>query len=123
MELRLGDTLAHGTGTADATGDHLEQVVDVVCATPLLVGDHVDLVLHLGFLDQLAVRAHAALREGPRELVRDQCRRVQARKRDELPAVAEVGESLDVRFLVLRCHGGFPVEGWRKVVCQSVQGG
>lgn len=112
MELILSHALAHGTGTADATGDHLEQVIDVVGAAPFLMLDDVDLALHLGLLDQLAVGAHATLGEGLCELIRDQCRRVQAGERDELPAVAEVGQSLDVGFLVLGGHGGFPVEGW-----------
>lgn len=110
MELILRHTFTHGTRTAHASRDHLEQVVDVVGAAPLLVRDDVDLVLHLGFLDELAVGAHAALRERLGKGVGDEGRRVQAGQGDELPAVAQLGEALDVGFLVVGGHGGLPVE-------------
>lgn len=111
MELVLGNTLTHGTRGADTARDHLEQVVHIIGTTPLLMRDNIDLAFHLGLLDQLAVGTHAALRECLGELIRNQRRRVQTRECNELPAVAELGEPLDVGFLILGGHGGFPVEG------------
>lgn len=79
MKLVLSNTLTHSTGTRDTTSDHLEQIIHIIGTAPLLVRDDVNLALHLGLLDQLAVGAHTALGERLRELVRDQGRRVQAR--------------------------------------------
>ena len=39
---------------------------------------------------------------------------------DELPAVAELGEALDICFLLVAGHGCFPVERGGEVVCESV---
>jgi len=111
LELLLRNTLAHGAGAADTASHHLQQVVDVVGTAPFLVGDNVDLALHLGLLHQLAVRAHAVLGVRLGELVRDERGRVQTGQRDELPAVAELAETLDVRLLLLGGHGSLPVEG------------
>jgi hypothetical protein len=46
---------------------------------------------------------------------------VQAGQRDELPAVAELGEAADVGLLVVARHGRLPVEGGGEVVGESVE--
>lgn len=119
MELILRHTFTHGARAAHAARDHFQEVVDVVGAAPLLVGDDVDLVLHLGLLDEFAVGAHAALRKGLGEGVGDQGGRVQAGQGDELPAVTQLGQPLDVGLLVLGRHGRLPVETRREVVRES----
>ena len=81
--------------------------------------DHVDLTFDFRFLDELSVRTHALLGERFGELVGYQSGRVQAGERDELPAVTQLGEALDVGFLLVAWHGGFPVEGWGEVVGES----
>lgn len=118
MELVLGDTLAHGAGARDAAGDHLEELVAVVGAAPLLVLDDVDAAVHLGLLDELAVGAHAVLGVGAGELVADEGRRVQAGQGDELPAVAQRGQAADVRLLLVAGHGRLPVERGGEVVSE-----
>merc|ERR1711939_590291 len=95
-KLVLRDTLAHSARRAHTAADHLEQLISVVGARPLLVRDDLDALLHLRLLHDLAVRAHAALRVRARERVADQRRAVQACERDELPAVAHGREALDV---------------------------
>lgn len=117
MELVLRNALPHRGGAAHAAGDHLLQLVDVRGAAPLLVLDHVDAALHLGLLHKLAVRAHAAGRVRPRKLVADERRRVQARQRDELPAVPQRRQAPDVRLLLVARHRRLPVEGRGEVVC------
>ena len=119
FELILRDTLTHRRGRADTARHHLLQLVDVRGAAPLLVLDHVDAELHLGLLDELAVRAHPLLGVGPGEPVADERRRVQARQRDELPAVAQRRQAADVRLLLGAGHGRLPVEGGGEVVCES----
>lgn len=121
FELILGDALAHGAGGADAAGDHLLQVVDVIRAAPLLVADDVDAELHLGLLDELAVGAHALGGVGAGEAVRGEGGGVQPREGDELPAVAQGGEAADVRLLLVAGHGGLPVEGGGEVVREPVR--
>ena len=54
------------------------------------------------------------------ELVADQGCAVQTGQGDELPAVSELAETLDVGHLLVAGHGGFPVEGWGEVVCESL---
>lgn len=81
--------------------------------------DDVDLVLHLRLLDEFAVGTHAALGEALGERVADECRAVQARQCDELPAIAQSCETLDVRLLLVARHRLLPVEGWGEVVCES----
>ena len=46
---------------------------------------------------------------------------MQAGEGDELPAVAQFAEAGDVGFLFVGGHGGFPVEGGREVVGESVK--
>lgn len=116
MKLILRDALAHSSGTAHAAGDHLLQLVDVGSAAPLLVAHDVDARGHLGLLDELAVGAHALAGVGAGEGVAGQRRRVQARQRDELPAVPQRGQPPDVRLLLVARHGRLPVEGGREVV-------
>lgn len=82
------------------------------------MGDHVDTLLHLGLLDQLAVRAHSVLGEVLRELVADERGRVQTGQGDELPAVTQLAQALDVRLLLVARHRLLPVEGRRQVVGQ-----
>ena len=62
-ELLLGDPLPHRTRTTHPTRDHLEQIIHVICSTPLLVRNDIAAAFHLRLLDQLAIRAHASLRE------------------------------------------------------------
>lgn len=80
----------------------------------------IDLVLHLGLLDQLSISPHPLLGVGLGEDVGDERGGVQAGEGDELPAVAEFGEALDVRLLLVARHGRLPVEGGREVVRESV---
>ena len=42
---------------------------------------------------------------------------MEASESDELPAVAELGETLNVGLLFRARHGGFPVEGGGEIVC------
>lgn len=79
----------------------------------------VDLVLHLGLLDQLAIRPHTLLRVGLGKDVGDQRRGVEAGEGDELPTVAELGEAIDVRLLLVARHGRLPVERGGEVVRES----
>ena len=118
-KLILRNTLAHRTSTAHTTTDHLQQLIRVICTTPLLVRNNLHALLHLGFLHNFAVGAHSALRIRGSKRVGDQSRRVQAGERDELPAVTHRGEALDVGFLVGGLHGGLPVEGGGEVVGES----
>src|SRR5690348_14422597 len=117
MKLRLRDSFAHGTRAADTTSDHLEQAVDVASAAPLLVADNINVGLHLGLLDHLAVRPHASLDKGLTELICDQRSRMQARECDELPAVTQSAEAFDVGLLLIGWHGSLPVERGGEVVC------
>jgi hypothetical protein len=110
MELVLCHTFAHCTGTAHTTLYHLEQLINVIRTTPLLVLDDIDAAVHLGLLYQLAIRAHALSTVCLCELVRDERRGVQTRERDKLPAVPELAETLDVRFLLVAWHRRLPVE-------------
>ena len=109
-KLLLRDTFPHRTRAAHSTRNHSQEIIRIICATPLLMCYYITPTLHLRLLDQLAVSAHALLRERTTELVRDQCRGVQARQCDELPAVAQLAEALDIGFLVGGAHGCFPVE-------------
>jgi hypothetical protein len=45
---------------------------------------------------------------------------VQAGEGDELPTVAEGGQTTNVRLLLVARHCGFPVEGWGEIVSESV---
>ncbi len=119
MELVLSDTLAHGGSRGDTAGNHLLQLVDVVCAAPFLMLDNINAKLHLGLLDELAVRAHADLAVGRGEAVADERRGVQAGEGDELPAVAELGQALDISLLLVAGHGRLPVERGGQVVGKS----
>jgi hypothetical protein len=117
-ELILSNTLAHGTGTANTAAHHLKQVIRVVGTTPFLVCDNVDTVVHLWLLDQLAVCSHALLGIGLGELIGDEGGLVETGEGNELPAVAELCETLNVGLLLVAGHGGLPVEGWGEIVGQ-----
>ena len=116
MKLVFGDPLAHCCGAADAARDHLLELVDVIGAAPLLVLHHVDSAFGLGLLYQLAVRPHPHLAEGLGELIAGERRRVQACQRNELPAVAQLRESPDIRLLLVPRHSRLPVERGREIV-------
>jgi hypothetical protein len=112
MELVLGHAFAHRTGAAHATLHHLQQLIDIVSTGPLLVLDDVDTTVHLGLLHKLAVRTHALLAVRFGELIRDQGGGVQTCKRDKLPAVSQLAETLDVSGLLVARHSRLPVERW-----------
>jgi len=118
MELLLRHTLTHGSSAAHAARHHLLQLIHVVGTAPLLMLDNVDALVHLGLLDHLAVGAHTASRVGLGELVADEGGRMEAGQGDELPAVAELGQTADVSLLVGGRHGRFPVEGRGEVVAE-----
>lgn len=106
LKLSLSHLLTHGRRARNTSGNHLQHVIDVVRAGPLLVSNHVDSILHLRLLNQRAISLHAVLGEVLRKGVGDEGGRVQARKGDELPAVAELAEARNVGFLLLTGHGG-----------------
>lgn len=81
--------------------------------------NHINLILYFRLLHQLPVRTHPLFCERARELVADEGGGVQAGEGDELPAVAEFAEAVDVGFLFGAGHGGFPVEGGGEVVGES----
>lgn len=110
MELIFSHALAHGRCATDSTRDHLLQFVHIGRATPFLVLDHVDALLHFGLLDQLAVRTHAHLAVRLGELIANQRRRVETSERNELPAVAKRCQAANVRLLFCAWHGCLPVE-------------
>jgi hypothetical protein len=118
-KLILSNTLAHRTRATNTSAHHLQQLIRIVRAAPLLVRNNLNALLHLRFLHNLAVSPHAPVGESGRERVGDESGRVQARERDELPAVAHGREARDVGFLVFGLHGRFPVEGGGEVVGES----
>ena len=118
LELILRHPLSHRTRTAHTTRHHLQHIIHVIGAAPLLVRHHVDLFIHFWFLDQFTVRTHSLLPERLGELVRHQSGLVETCECNKLPAVAKLGETLDVSFLIGGFHGGLPVKRWRKIVCQ-----
>lgn len=81
--------------------------------------DNIDLALYLRLLDKLSIRTHTLLGKSFGELVTDEGGSMQTGERDELPAIAEFGEALDVSFLFVTGHGRFPVEGWGEVIGES----
>lgn len=121
LELIFCDTLAHRSRRTNTAGHHLQHVVDIVGTTPLLMCKHVDLVLSLRLLDDLAVSTHAVLGVRLGEGIGHESSLVQTSEGDELPAVAESGKTLDVRLLLIARHSALPIEGWRKVVRKSVR--
>ena len=122
MKLILRHTPTHRRRATHTASNHLQHLIRIRGTAPLLMLDHIDTELHLGLLHQLAIRTHALLRVGARKAVADQRRRVQARERDELPAVAELGEAADVRLLLVARHGRLPVEGGGEIVGESKRG-
>ena len=121
LELVLSNTLTHRRRRAHTTAHHLQQVVNIVGSTPLLVRKNLDLVLRLGLLDDLAICAHALLGIRFGEGVGHERGLVQTREGDELPAVAESTQALDVSFLLIARHRALPIEGGGEVVSQSVK--
>lgn len=119
MELVFSNALTHGSRTANTARHHLEHLINVVRAAPFLVFDDIDPVIHLGLLDQLAVRPHALLAVRLGELVADERRGVQTGQRDKLPAVAQLGKAADIRLLFRTGHGRLPVERGGEVVGES----
>lgn len=120
LELIFGNTLAHSRRRTYTAGHHLQKIVDVVCSTPLLMRKHIDLVLRFWFLDDFAVRPHSLLSICLGECVGHKSALVQTGERDELPAVTQFGQALDVGFLLVTWHGGFPVERGREIIRQSI---
>jgi len=72
LKLILSNTLAHRTRRAYTTLYHLQKLIDVIRARPLLMLDHIHTAFHLWLLHQLAVSAHALSAVGVRELVGNQ---------------------------------------------------
>lgn len=118
-KLILRDALPHRTRRAHTATNHLQQLIGVIRARPLLVRDNLHALVHLRLLNHLAISPHTALREVASERVGNQRGAVQARQRDELPAVAHARQALDVGFLLRRLHRRLPVEGGREVVRES----
>ena len=116
FKLILGDTLAHRRGRAHTARDHLQHVVDIVGAGPFLMGDDINFAFDFRFLNKFSIGTHALLSKCFGELIGDQSRGMQTGKRNELPAVAQLGKALDVGFLLVAWHSCFPIEGWRKIV-------
>lgn len=87
-------------------------MINQIRTTPFLMRDNIDFAVHLGLLDKLAVCAHTLFGVCGSELIGDKGCTVQTGKGDELPAVAELAEALNVGKLFVLGHGCFPVEGW-----------
>lgn len=122
MELILRDTLTHSGSRANTTSDHLQQLIDIVGTTPLLMLDDINTQLRLGLLHQLAIRTHTLLAVRLGKLVANQGRGVQTSQGDKLPAVAQLGQTLDVSDLLVGRHGGLPVERGGQVVGELLLG-
>lgn len=122
LELVLGNTGTHGSSGSNTSSDHSQNTVNVLGSGPLLVLDNLTTLVNLGLLDLATVSLHTLLRVGLGELVGDESVGVQTGKGDELPHVAELGQSADVGLLVLGGHGGGPVERGRQVVSQPLVG-
>jgi len=75
-----------------------------------MIETYINTLCGLWLLDEIAISTHAADLVILGELARDQSVRVQTGQGDELPAVAELTETLDVCLLVLGSHGRLPVE-------------
>jgi hypothetical protein len=122
FELVLRNTSTHGTRTRHTTLHHLQQLIRVVRTRPLLMLHHIHTAIHLRLLDQLAIGTHALLAVRAAELIRDERGGVQTSQGDELPAVPEVGKTLDVRLLLVARHRSLPVERRRQVVRELLLG-
>lgn len=120
LELILSNSSTHRGSRADPTSQHGQHRVDIARARPLLMRHDIVLAVHLGLLNHLTIRPHAVLSVGSGEVVRDEGVGMQASEGDELPAVAELAEALNVRLLLVAGHGGLPVEGGGEVVGESV---
>merc|ERR1711977_364163 len=104
MKLILRDTLPHRTSTANPTLHHLQQLIHIVRPTPLLMLNDIHTPIHLRFLHQFAIRPHPLLTIRLSELIANQRRRMQTRERNELPAIAQLAQTLDI-CLLLGVHG------------------
>jgi len=118
MELILRNAFTHGTSTAHTTLHHLQQLINVVGSRPFLMFNNINTAIHLRFLNQFSISTHAMLAVRLGELIGYQCGGVETCEGDELPAVSELAEALDVGLLLVARHGGLPVEGWGKIVCE-----
>jgi hypothetical protein len=116
-ELGLGNSLAHGSGRGDTTGDGLDQVVVVVGTGPVLVSEGLDTVVALLALDAVDVGEHAFFGELAGKHVDAQGVAVEAGKGDELPGEAQGAQVADEGAHVVVGHASsVPVEGGRQVV-------
>jgi hypothetical protein len=111
VELILSHTLPHGARAAHTTRHHLQKVIRVIGTRPFLMCDNFHTTFHLWFLDELTVCAHALLGKGFGESIGDESSLVKTSEGDELPAVAQSTEALNVSFLFVAGHGGLPVKG------------
>jgi hypothetical protein len=71
MKLVLSNPLPHSSRTTNTPSHHLQLVINELGTTPLLMRDHIDLRLHLRFLDEFAICTHSAGCKGGGELVGD----------------------------------------------------
>lgn len=69
LKLILRNPLTHRTRRAHPPSNHLQQVIHIIRARPLLMRHHINLVLHFRLLHQFSVSLHAVLRKRLGELV------------------------------------------------------
>jgi hypothetical protein len=118
MELIFSDTLAHGAGAANTTSHQLEEIICVVGTAPFLVSDDFASRVHLWLLDQLSISTHTMLAVCLGEGISNESSLMQTSKSNELPAVTEFSQSVNVGLLLITWHGSLPVERRRQVVSE-----
>jgi hypothetical protein len=110
MELILCNPFPHRRCRTHTASHHLQEVVHIVGTRPFLMSYDINLACHLRLLYKLSVCSHSLLSICFGELIRDQSCGVQPCEGDELPAVSELSETLDVGLLLVTGHGSLPVE-------------
>ena len=76
LKLILCNPLPHRTRTTNAAGNHLQHIVNIIRPAPLLMRNHIDLILHFRLLHQFPVRTHPLFGERAGKLVADEGGRV-----------------------------------------------
>ena len=122
LELILSHAFTHCTRRTDTTLHHLEALIHIIGPRPFLMLDHIHPAFHLRFLDQLPISPHPIPGKRLAELMADQRRGVQARQRDELPAITQLRQPEDVGRLLGGRHGRLPIERRGQIVRQLLLG-